>query len=83
MGKYFCLIRIFSNLLIILSGIWLVCSFVPAIIAGQLLVHCMYLLPSAQQEEVYSLFPFCATPWQQQKKNTAGINISALAVNQG
>lgn len=43
MGKYFCLIRIFSNLLIILSRIWLASSFVPAIIAGQLLVHCMYV----------------------------------------
>lgn len=68
MGKYFCLIRIFSYLLITMSGIWLALSFVPAIIAGQLLVYCMYLLPSAQQEEVYSLFPFCATPWNSKRE---------------
>lgn len=68
MGKYFCLIRIFSYLLITMSGICLALSFVPAIIAGQLLVYCMYLLPSAQQEEVYSLFPFCATPWNSKRE---------------
>ena len=82
-GKYFCLIRILNELLIIMSGSWLASCFVPSVMAAQLLASPCSSSPQPSRKRYSHSSPTCTAPWQQQKRNTAGINISALAVNQG